>query len=231
MRIIAKFTKNTEEVPNNLNVVNSYVHNCLGRDNPYHDANSDYCISRLLGGIIINGGKTIEYPNGGYIIITTLNTEFLNKIIMGMLQNTSLGYGMEFKGVENMNEEFYNGWNYFKTTTAGFILKKPEGGYYTLEDKDMPDILTRHIIKKFGKINPKLDFTTLKVEITSHSSHKVETIHSKNVRIISNICQVNIHTNKELANAIYNYGIGQSCGSGFGTVYTTKYFDFYRRLS
>lgn len=231
MRIIIKFSKNTEQVPNNLNVVNSYIHTCIGRNNEYHNAQSDYCVSRLLGGNIVDGGKNIDYPNGGFIIVTSLNTEFLNKIIMGLLQNTSIGYGMEFKGVDQVNEEFYNGWNHFKTTSAGFILKKPEGGFYTLEDTNIQLVLTEHIINKFSKINPKFDFSTLKIEINNHSSHKVESIYSKSVKNISNICQINIHTNKELAEALYNYGIGQSCGSGFGTVYTTKYFDFYKNIS
>lgn len=228
MRIKIKFTKNTEDVPNNLNVVNSYIHTCLGRNNEYHDAHSNYCISRLLGGEIVNGGKNINYPKGGYILVTSLDNEFLNRIIMGVLQNTTLGYGMEFSGIDHISEEFYNGWNYFKTTSAGFLLVNPEGGYYTLQDNNIETKLAEHIKNKFSKINPKFDFTDLKVEINVlHPSHKNKTIYSKNVKNISNICQINIHTNKRLAEALYNYGIGKSCGSGFGTVYTTQCVDFY----
>lgn len=229
MRIKIKFTKNTEDVLNNLTVVNSYIHRCLGRNNPYHDAHSNYCISRLLGGEIINGGGNMNYPNGGYILVTSLDNEFLNKIIMGVLMNTTIGYGMEFAGIDHISEEFYNGWNYFKTTSAGFLLVNPSGGYYTLKNNDIEAKLTEHIKNKFSKINPKFDFTNLKVEIdVLHPSHKVKSIYSKNVKNDINICQINVYTNKSVAEALYNYGIGKSCGSGFGTVYTTQHLDFYK---
>jgi len=228
MRFKIRFTKNIDNVPNNLNVVNSYIHNCLGRNNTYHDTHSDYCVSRLLGGEIVAGGRNINYPDGGFIIVTSLNTEFMNKIIMGVLQNTSLGYGMEFDGVDPINEEFYNGLNYFKTTTAGFLLKSPDGGYYTLADEDIETKLTDHIINKFSKINSKFNFSGFKLEIIKHPSHKVVSIYSNNVKNITNICQVTIDTNKKLAEAIYNYGLGQSCGSGFGSIYTTQYQKLYK---
>jgi CRISPR-associated endoribonuclease Cas6 len=236
MRIKLKFTKNTEKVPNNLQVVNSYIHpRCLGNNNKYHDSHSNYCISRLLGGEIIDGGRNIEYSDGGYILVTSVDDEFLNKIIMGVLQNTTFGYGMEFSGIDNIIENFYNGWNYFKTTNAGFLLKKHENeriendcDCWTLNDEGIALKIKEHIINKFGKIYPEIDFSDLIVEINNHPSHKVETIYSKTVKNFVNICQINIHTNKVLAEALYNYGIGQSCGSGFGTIYTTQYNDFYK---
>src|SRR5208283_1553482 len=160
MRIKINFSKNTEEVPNNLNVVNSYIHNCLGRNNQYHNTHSNYCVSRLLEGSIINGGKNIDFSNGGYILVTSLDMEFLNKIIIGVLKN-EIGYGMKFMGIDNIDEVFYNGWNYFKTTNAGFLLVKKEGGYYTIEDDNIELKLTEHIINKFSKINPDLDFKNL----------------------------------------------------------------------
>jgi CRISPR-associated endoribonuclease Cas6 len=199
----------------------------MGRNNEYHDTHSNYCISRLLGGEIINGGRNIDYPNGGYILVTSVDNEFLNKVIMGILQNTTLGYGMEFSGMDHITEEFYNGWNYFKTTTAGFLLANPDGGYYTLED-DIQTKLTDHIKNKFSKINPKFDFTNLKVEINVHPNHQVRSVYSKNVKNIINICQINVYTNKNIAEALYNYGIGKSCGSGFGTIYTTQHLEFYK---
>ena len=45
---------------------------------------------------------------------------------------------------------------------------------------------------------------------------------------IANQCQVSINCKKELAELIYNIGLGQSTGSGFGTVYKTENHKMYR---
>lgn len=233
MRIKLLFTKNTQEVPNNQNIVNSYIHKCLGKDNKYHDTPSNYSISRLLGGEIINGGKNVDFKNGGYIIISSLDLNFLNKIILGILVNTDLGFGMKLNSIDHITEKFFNGWNYFKTTNMGFLLRKNVNktkkiDYYTLNDPDISIVLKEHIINKFSKINPELDFKDFNVVIDKHPTHKVKRVYSKNVKNITNICQLNIYTNKKVAEYIYNYGIGQSTGSGFGTVYTTRKRDLYK---
>lgn len=221
MRVKIIFTKNTEKVPNNLNVVNSFIHKkCFGNSNYYHDAYSDYNISRLEGGNLIENGKYFNYPNGGYLVVTSPKLDILQQIIMGVLKNT-IGYGMKFKTLEYIQEQFYTGINYFKTTSSGFILRKPDDSYYTLDDDDFIEKLEKRIIKKFLKINPILDFNGFKIEIPS-KTYKTKNIYSNNVKNISNVCQINITSNKDVAEHIYNYGIGQSTGSGFGVVYTTQ---------
>lgn len=233
-----KFSKNTEKVPNNLSVVNSYVNDCLGRNNPYHDKPSDYNIGRLYGGNVIDNGGYIDYPDGGYLLVTSLNAEFINRFLVGVLKNQSFGYGMKFCDVEYISEEFYNGWNYFKTTDMGIMLKKPRDtkydaddkhkSYYTLNDPDFSTVLKHHIITKFSKINPQFDFKDLEIVIGEHPNHKVAYRYSKHIKNSVSICQININTNKKLAEALYNYGLGQSTGSGFGTIYTTQSLHFYK---
>lgn len=234
MRYKINFTENLEIVPNNQQLVNSYIHKCLGVNNPYHDKPSNYCVSRLLGknSKIINNGANINYPNGSYILVTSLDLEFLNKIITGIVNNPVFGFGMKLSGIDLLEENFYDGWNYFKTTNMGFILKRLDEnhkqiGYHNLNDKDFASEVKKHIINKFSKINPNLDFSDFNVVINQHNSHKVKTIYCKNVKNVANICQINIFANKNIAKYIYNYGLGQSTGSGFGSIYTTKYHHLY----
>lgn len=233
MRLKFNFSKNIEKVPNNLNVINSYIHKCLGVNNKYHDNKSDYNVSRLLshGGFnLTDNGKYINYPNGGYILISSFNMEFFDKITMGIVKNNELGYGMKFTGIDVVEEEFYNGWNFFKTTKAGFIIKKrgERNQFITLNDDCFRDVLKERIINKFSKINKNLDFSDFKIEITEHPNHVVKSIYSNNVKNITNVCQLNIHTNRKVAKYLYTYGIGESCGSGFGTIYTAKKHEFYK---
>jgi CRISPR-associated endoribonuclease Cas6 len=65
------------------------------------------------------------------------------------------------------------------------------------------------------------------IEITEHPSNKVRTIYVKNVKNMANICQFKLTSCKRLAELIYNYGIGQSTGSGFGTIYKTENHEHY----
>lgn len=234
MRLKINFTPNTDKVPNNLNVVNSFIHTkCFGNNNEYHNGVSNYNISRLEGGTIIDNGKYINYPNGGYLIITSPDQEILNKILVGTMNAKTIGYGMDFKSVDYIQEQFYNGWNYFKTLSSGFILKNLNNGksndkFYTLNNSDLVDALKKQIINKFKKINSKLDFNDFELVIDNHNSHKVRNIYSKNVLNRANICQIKIKTNKKVAETIYNYGIGQSTGSGFGVIHTTQFNDIYK---
>lgn len=234
MRIKINFTPNTEKVPNNLSVVNSFIHTkCFGVNNQYHNSVSNYNISRLEGGNIIDNGRYINYPNGGYLIVSSPDQEILNKILVGTMNAKTIGYGMDFKSVDYIQEQFYNGWNYFKTLSSGFILKNLNNGksndkFYTLNNSDLVDALKKQIINKFKKINSKLDFNDFELVIDNHNSHKVRNIYSKNVLNRANICQIKIKTNKKVAETIYNYGIGQSTGSGFGVIHTTQFNDIYK---
>jgi len=239
MRIKLKFSKNTSKVPNNLEYVNSYIHKCLGFNNKYHNSKSDYCISRLEGGIITDGGRNLDFPNGGHIYVTSINNEFLNDIITGAINplNKFFGFGMDFEEVEHMPEEiFYNGINHFKTTSMGFIIRKKTDGetneWHTLNDEGFEQEVRNHLLRKLNKINLAfnlhLDLTGFDVVIPKHPSHKVVKRYSKRVENKVNICKLEIKTNKKVAEIIYNFGIGQSTGSGFGTVYTSHSSKLYR---
>ena len=50
----------------------------------------------------------------------------------------------------------------------------------------------------------------------------------KNVVNYANSCHINVYTNRKVAELLYNIGLGQSTGSGFGTIYKTENRSFYR---
>ena len=231
MRIKINFTNNTQPVPNNLKHVNSWFHKCMGNNNDLHDRPSDYTLSGMCGGSITDGGKTKNFPNGGYILFTTENNEIIEKLIMGSMSNSNFGFGMSLADVDFIDETMYSGFNHFKTTEYGFIIKeKDENGkvkFITLEDDMFIDKVKKHIIAKFSKINPKLRFDDLDIEMNDHKGNKVRNVMVKDIVNKSNVCQLTIKCNSALAKAIYHYGIGQSTGSGFGTVYNTKNLSKY----
>ena len=48
--------------------------------------------------------------------------EFINKLMIGVINNPDFIHGMTFNGVEHIEERFFDGWNYFKTLSP-FLIK------------------------------------------------------------------------------------------------------------
>lgn len=231
MRIKIKFSKNTVDVPlNNQHLVNSYIHKCLGNNNKYHDTKSDYNISHLLGYVLNSDGKTLSYPNGSFLIVSSLNSEFISTLLTGLFLNTDFHSGMKFESIEHITEKFYDGWNNFDTLSP-FLIKeyssKKEYKFLTLNDNNFQLKVKNYLINKLSKIDSTLDLRDFDVKIPNHPSHKVKKIMVKNVINKGNRCFLNIFCNKRVAETLYNYGIGQSTGSGFGTIFKTENKDLY----
>ncbi len=229
MRIKINFSKNTEPLMiNNQELLNSYIHKCLGANNEYHDAKSNYSISMLCGGKLNNDKKTLSFKNGGYIIVSSFDEVFINKLISGILTNINFTHGMKFKGIEPIEEKLVNGWNHFSTLSPILLKSNDKKEFITITQSDFSKKMEKHIKNKVQKINPDLDVSDLKININDHPNHKTKAIKVKNILNIASKCNISIFTNKKVATLLYSIGLGQSTGSGFGAIIKTENFDFYK---
>ena len=231
MRIKLLLSATNNELPiNNQHIVNSFIHRALGKNNKFHDSKNDYSISSLQGGKWIKNTRNISFKNGGYILITSLNKEFLDNIMIG-LYTTPFYEDIKVNGLEFIDEKFVDGWNYF-VTLSPFIIKKysskKDYTFNTLNDENFEQLVKNYLINKLLKINSKLDLSDFNVVIPKHDNHKTVNTMVKNVKNIANSCHINIYTNKKVAELLYNIGIGQSTGCGFGTIYKTENKSLYR---
>jgi CRISPR-associated endoribonuclease Cas6 len=234
MRIKINFTESNVLLPiNNQNIVNSYIHKCIGINNVYHDSKNDYCISMLCSGVLNDDKTLISYPNGCYITVSSLNMEFMNKLLIGIISNPNLYKDIKFKNIEHINEIFINGWNHF-TTLSPFIIKeykdKKNYSFLTIDNIDFEFKVKEYLINKLSKINPLFikDVENFDIKIHNHINHKVKYIKIHNVKNLANKCQIDIKCTKQIAELLYNIGIGQSCGCGFGTIYKTENHKIYK---
>ena len=232
MRIKINFTPSTSNFTvDNQHIINSYIHKCLGVNNKYHDTKSDYNISHLYGGKFNMLDRTLTFSGGGYIIVSSLDNEFVSKIILGVLSNQELTNGMKFAGIDHIDEKMINGWNHFATLSPFIVKRYSDKNTYTfltLNDDDFEKELKSYLINKISKINPKLDLNNFDVRIPRHDSHKVKKVMVKNVMNLANQCHISINCNYKVAELLYNIGIGQSTGSGFGTIYRTENKHIYK---
>jgi CRISPR-associated endoribonuclease Cas6 len=243
MRLKVEFNSTTENVPNNLKHLNSFIHRILGVDNIYHNKSGDYCISHLCGGKLSKDRLTVSFPNGSpFIIVTSEDMTFMNKIIVGLMdeKNKDYGFGVTFKNMSFINEELYNGWNHFFVLSPILlkgreendpryinILTKDESGKHTVPNESYKDRLQKQLVHKFSTIDPTLDFTDFEIVI-SDKLKRVYKIMDKNVVNTASVFQFSVKTNKKVATMLYNIGVGQSTNSGFGTIYKTESYDLYK---
>lgn len=231
MRIKIKLSKTDKMLPiNNQHIVNSFIHRALGKDNKYHDSISNYCVSSLRGGKWIKGTSNISLSNGGYIVVSSMDNEFMDKIILGVL-STPFYQDIKVDGFEFIEEKFHNGWNNFATLSPFIIRERKSDGrnhFVTLRDDDFTEKVQQHIKRKVSKANPTLNTQNIKVEVKEHSKHKVKRILIKNVTNFANQCQISIYCDRKVAELLYNIGIGQSTGSGFGTIHKTENYNVYK---
>ena len=224
MRVKIKLSGTNEILPlHNQHIVNGFFHKLIGIDNKFHNSQSDYVVSDLHGGKKI-GKNEISFKNGGYIMVSAYNPEILSLLLMGMMKHQQFNKDIKINGFEYLPPEtFYDGWNHFRTCSPILLKDKTKDiGFVILNDIDFIYKLTEQCKRKLTAINPKLDLSGFEISIKKHDAHMLKKVIVKNISNYANRCQLSIRCSKEVANILYNVGIGNSTGSGFGMVYKTE---------
>jgi len=235
MRIIVNFSKNTEPVPtNNQEFINSYVHKCLGRNNDYHDSYSDYNISLLLGHSF--NSNAFDFPNGGKLVISTKDAEFLNKLLSGIMVNPDLLWGMKYVNIDFIDEEFYDGVNHFFTLSPILLREILEMGKHqdiTKNDANFDEMLTKRTLNKLKVISDKqelnLNLKGFKITSSLNNNKRIDKIAVKSKVNEASSGIFSVTCNKKVAELLYNLGIGQSTGSGFGCICKVENISKYKQ--
>lgn len=229
MRLKVNFTQNTENVPfTYLNKLKSYIHKILGDNNQYHDAFSNYQISRLNGSIFDKKNNCLQFKNGGYFYVASLDMEFITSFITKIYSNNDFGYGMKLVSVEKVPDEITNIKKvaedvYYITPKSPILLKESENKktkFFTFkDDPEIVNLKMKNIIMKGLKMNniPINDFE-ISFDVKSLNkktkSDLIGTIYN-----VSSICPLIVKTKDlQLINFIKNFGIGNSRGCGFGYI-------------
>ena len=216
MIITVNFTSPQNNIPiKNQKELNSYIHKCIGINNEYHDTFSDYSISSLQGGKLINGNELSFTNSVPYIVITSENTEFISKIMCGMQSDKFTLFGMRFKTFE-IND--FNVDKFCDTIiTLSPIIVKDENGYKIAFDN--PKWLP--ILKKISEDKLKhkgIIDETFNIEIRNINKAKIKKIWVGDVFNICSYISLKVYGSPKTRKTLYNMGLGGSTGSGFGTI-------------
>lgn len=229
MRVKLVFNKSEELIPiQNQDIVNSWIHKCLGENNKWHDATNDYSVSSLCG-LKFENKEYLSIKNGAYIIVSSLNNEFIDDLLKN-IDKYFLYKDIKISNIEILNEKIYDGYNIFYTLSP-ILIRNEKDRCITLNDNDFEKILQNKIRNKIKAINKnhktKYD-ENLRLEIIKNGVNKVKLIYVHNNANKCNIFSFILHTNKQTSELLYNCGIGISTGSGFGTIYTKENKHLYK---
>jgi CRISPR-associated endoribonuclease Cas6 len=213
------FEGTTETFSKPLNEeVNGLINKWLGENNEYHGTFSRYCVSTMQGGSMNNDG-IISFPNGGYVMVSTDDIDFISKLTIGIF-NTKDGAvkSMKFKNFEINEFVPYKEYDIIRTISPILITNK-EGKSLTFKDDSFIEELTTRSIKKLINcgLNEKIA-NTLTIEYFHKDKAKTKMVELHSQKNICSQVMLVVRGDKEARKKIYELGFGKSTGFGFGAV-------------
>ena len=224
MKLKIEFTPNLMPVPfTYVNNLNGYLHKILG-NNDYHDGLSLYSTSFLHGGKIGKDKSHLMFPNGAVWYVSSPDKNFISRFISNLYNNESFAFGMTLASANIVSYELKDTDRFvFKTKSPVLIKQKDDGRkniYYTFEDnkETVSELLNNLMLKKLSSYGIQADLCDFNISLdTTYEKKKIRWIKLKSVGNKTSVCPVVVETTRrDIADFIYNVGVGHSTGSGFG---------------
>ena len=215
MKIRVIFTNPTTEVPvNNQEQMNSYIHKCLGNNNPYHDAFSEYAISSLQGGKFNGTGLSFD-ESEPYVVVSSENMDFISTFMSGVQKDERNVFGMRFKRFEmddfNVHERFDK-----LITISPILLKNKDNQKITFDNPEWLERLNEQSVMKLKHCG--IEDPTFRIEFRKPERGKKKLVWVGDVFNPSSMVGLKVFGTKKARKTIYNLGFGNSTGCGFGSV-------------
>lgn len=215
MIIKINFTQPEQIVPvANQKELNSYIHKCVGKNNKFHDAFSNYCVSSLQGGKLNIEDNTLVFNEIPHIFVTTNNEKFTESFLNGVMQDKHTLFGMHYKNIEMLN--FNINRDYDLIYMASPILLKRNNIKISYKDSNYIEALRDNCIAKLKYEG--IEDETFDIELHNVEKSKVKKIMVGDVFNIATIASFIVRGKRETREKLYNLGLGNSTGSGFGMV-------------
>lgn len=193
--------------------LNSFIYRTLGDNNKYHDSFSDYSISSIQGGKLYNKNE-LKFIDNPYIIITSLNNEFINDMIVGLEKRKYDFFGMKYKKMEI--SEFMPNKRFDIINTISPVIVKLNNRKISIDNELFIQTLKQNCIDKLK--HKGVEDETFDIFIRNkHKTKKKYIIVGDVFNICTNI-SLYVYGKPNTRKILYNMGLGGSTGSGFGTI-------------
>ena len=221
MRIIITTTPNTIPVPFNYQEkMVGMIHKWIGACNQYHDSMSLYSFSWLKRGFAIN--SALNFPRGACFFINFLDENVIKLIMGAILSDPEMFCGMSVKSITLGRNPNFSKREIFYCASPIFIKERLANGIYkqyTFYDANASQLLKETIKNKMRLAGFDED-ETLEIQFkTSYVGKKTKLVHYHGIANKSSLCPVIIKGKPSTMAFIWNVGLGNSTGIGFGSIY------------
>ena len=213
--------KNNGSIPsNNKHLVVGFIHHCLGKNNPYHNRFSDYCVSEVYDGKmnkypkIDKDSKTLTFSEYPVVYVSSENEKFIAKLVGGAILNMSVLFG----SVASIGyDDFFVKSPFVDTIELKCVL---------LKDKQDEIITVNSDPKRWLLLMESKCIAKLKYEGIEDPYFKLEykykgndrNCYYKSRKYRCSVVRLKVYGNIKTRKTLYNMGFGNSTGCGFGFV-------------
>lgn len=220
MRIHIKTTPNTEIIPYDYQqLLIGVLHKWLGK-NEIHDMISLYSYSWLMNGK--GEGKGLTFENGSKWFISFYDDQYLKTIIDTILKYPEMFRGMEVTDVSIQENPDLSTQEIFSLASPVLIKRNigmQQEEHYTFHDKEANGLMKETLIHKMKEAGLEEDSTLNIAFDLSYNRKKTKKVNIHGVGNIANYCPLIIKGKPETKLFAWLCGVGNSTGSGFGSLY------------
>lgn len=217
MRIYIKIRSENKLVPFNYQpAITGAIHKWIGK-NEVHDKTSMYSFSWLKGGR--KNGDSLVFENETSFEFSAHDNALIKSVVKGIQNDPVLNYGLEVSEIViQETPKFSNKETFFVASPV--LVKRTEEEreiHFTYDQLEADRLLTETMKTKLRRAG--LDDSNIQLSFDrSYYGAKTKLVYYKNIGNKTNICPVIIEGTPEQIAFVWNVGVGNSTGIGFGAL-------------
>jgi len=195
------------------------IHKWIGSQNKEHGEVSLYSFSWLNGGRKSNNSKGLVFEQGASFFISAFDSDFLHRIVKAIQNDPVMFCGLAVSEIIIQNDPDLTEKEHFQVASPVFIKRAVDNRikHFRFDDKEVSELLKETILTKMQ--NAGITDSTLEIDFDkSYSKAKQTLVHYGDIKNKANICPVIIKAKPETKTFIWNVGLGNSTGVGFGAL-------------
>lgn len=217
MRIHVKIRSNHAIIPySHQHLLTGVIHKWFGW-NKLHGNLSLYSFSRLKGVTNIKGGlQTDTYCN---FFISAFDKELIHSIVKGAYNDPTMFCGLIVEEISIEEEPEMNDRDYFYAASPILVKRLTDHGmkHYIYSDEETDAMLKETLLTKMKQVG--LEDETLEIHFDrSYLRASTKLIDYKGVKNRVSLCPIIIKGTPETKKFVWNVGLGNSTGVGFGAI-------------
>jgi CRISPR-associated endoribonuclease Cas6 len=221
MRIHLKIESDGAIVPfNHQSKLTGVIHKWIGKENIEHGNVSLYSFSFLTNGKKSPKGDGLKFEEGTSFFISAYHKDLIKIMIKSIQQDPVMFDGLSVKEIIVQEDPSLEKIEVFYVASPVFIKRKLDNGkvkHYTYKEAETTKLLTETLHTKMAKVGMEDREAVISFD-AYYPRAKTKVVHYNGIKNLANICPIIIKGRPETKAFIWNVGIGNSTGIGFGAI-------------